>query len=64
MDTDEALEDILSMTNVLVDGRFQKELADNTLQFRGSSYQRQILVQASLCYGNPVLYDEKEHAKA
>lgn len=64
MDTDEALEDILSMTNVLVDGRFKKELADKTLQFRGSSNQRLILVQASLCYGNPVLYDEKEHAKA
>lgn len=65
MDTDEALEDLLSMTTVLVDGRFQKELADKTLQFRGSSNQRLILVQASLCYGNPVLYDEKEHgAKA
>lgn len=65
MDTDEALEDILSMTNVLVDGHFKKELADKTLQFRGSSNQRLILVQASLCYGNPVLYDEKEHeAKA
>ncbi len=33
-------DEILAMTDVLVDGRFVEELKDISLQFRGSSNQR------------------------
>ena len=39
---------ILANIDVLVDGKFVKELADPTLKFRGSSNQRIIDVQKSL----------------
>ncbi len=39
---------ILSLTDVLIDGKFVEELKDITLKFKGSSNQRTIDVQKSL----------------
>lgn len=41
-------QDIISMCNVLIDGRYVDELRDMNLEFRGSSNQRVIDVQKSL----------------
>lgn len=41
-------QDIISMCNVLIDGRYVHELRDMNLEFRGSSNQRVIDVQKSL----------------
>lgn len=48
---------IISMCDVLVDGRYVDELRDLTLQFRGSSNQRLIDVQQSLKKGEVILWD-------
>lgn len=52
----EVTEKMLSLIDVLVDGRFEEELKDIRLVFRGSSNQRVIDVQRSLESGNTVLY--------
>ena len=50
---------MLSLIDVLVDGRFVEDLKDITLRFRGSSNQRLIDVQKSLKTGKVELYDLK-----
>ncbi len=57
----EATEEILSMLDVLVDGKFEQNKKDITLRFRGSSNQRVIDVPATLAAGEVVLsaYGEK-----
>lgn len=47
---------MISLFDVLVDGRFVEELKDIRLKFRGSSNQRVIDVKRSLESGNVVLY--------
>lgn len=49
--------EMLSLIDILVDGRFELAKKDLTLQFRGSSNQRIIDVQKSLKAGQVVLWD-------
>lgn len=48
---------VVSMVDVLVDGRYIDELRDATLQFRGSSNQRLIAVDKTIKNGNIILYN-------
>ena len=52
-------DEMLSMIDVLVDGRFVEELKDIRLDFRGSSNQRVIDVKRSLEIGKIVLWEPK-----
>lgn len=51
--------EILSMCNVLVDGRYIDKLHDTTLAFRGSSNQRIIDVKKSLAEGEVILWQKQ-----
>lgn len=59
-DSDDKKE-LLSMCDILVDGRFLLSKKDLTLQFRGSSNQRIIDVQKSLKAGKIVIWDKLQH---
>ena len=48
--------DIVSAIDVLVDGRFEEDKKDLSLQFRGSSNQRIINIKESLAKGEVVLW--------
>ena len=52
-------DEMLSMLDILVDGRFVESLKDITLVFRGSSNQRVIDVKKSLERGDVVLWEQK-----
>ncbi len=52
----EVTDEMLSMLDVLVDGRFVRALKDISLRFRGSSNQRLIDVQRTLAEGKIVLW--------
>lgn len=52
----EATGELISLLDVLIDGKFEEELKDIRLKFRGSSNQRVIDVRRSLSSGSVVLY--------
>ena len=52
----EVTRNFISLLDVLVDGRFEEELKDIRLKFRGSSNQRIIDVKQSLKSGNTELF--------
>lgn len=54
----QSMTELLSLCDVLVDGRFVQELKSAKLKFRGSSNQRVIDVQKTLKTGQIVLYLE------
>ena len=55
----EVTDEMLSLVDVLVDGRFVEELKDISLRFKGSENQRLINVKETLKFGNVVIWDEK-----
>ncbi len=57
---DEARKKLLTLCNVLVDGRFVEELKNIRLKFRGSENQRIIDIKKSLELGVPVLIPDTE----
>lgn len=48
--------EIMKYIDILIDGKFIKELSDSKLMWRGSSNQNIINVDLSLLYEEPVLY--------
>ena len=54
----EATDELLSLLDVLVDGRYVEELKDISLRFRGSSNQRLIDLNATRSVGDVQLWDE------
>lgn len=57
----EETKEILSYIDILVDGEFVEAKKNPGLQFRGSSNQRIIEVQASLAEGRIVLWEPEEY---
>ena len=53
--------EMLSLIDILVDGRFLEGQKDLTLQFRGSANQRIIDVQKSLKANQVVIWDKLVH---
>ena len=56
----EATEELLSLLDVLVDGRYMEELRDISLRFRGSSNQRLLDLKATRRSGTPCLLLDRE----
>lgn len=56
---DKAVEGLMELTDILIDGPFIKSLKDLTLQFRGSSNQRIIDMQKTRKEGHIVLWENR-----
>ena len=54
----EATDELLSMIDVLVDGRFEKDKKNIRLRFRGSENQRLLDLPKTLAEKKPVLWDK------
>lgn len=54
----EVTDEMLSMIDVLVDGKFEEDKKDISLRFRGSSNQRIIDMNATRASGEIILWDE------
>ena len=54
----EATDELLSMIDVLVDGRFEKDKKNIRLRFRGSENQRLLDLPKTLAERKPVLWDK------
>lgn len=59
----EVTEELLSLLDVLVDGRYEEALKDLTLRFRGSSNQRLIDLNATRAAGEPVLLPDRDRSR-
>ena len=59
----EATDEMLSLLDVLVDGRFVEELKDLTLRFRGSSNQRLIDLNASRAAGHLCFLPDRSRSR-
>lgn len=53
---DENLKKLISLCDILIDGKFQKDLKDLSLKWRGSTNQRVINIQESLKNNKIKLY--------
>ena len=62
LETPDKLE-LLSMIDILVDGRYDRNKRNLMFQFRGSSNQRIIDVQKSLQSGKVVIWDKLNDGK-
>ena len=62
LETEDKLE-LLSLIDILVDGRFDLTKKNLMLQFRGSSNQRIVDVQKSLRSGQVVIWDKLNDGK-
>lgn len=56
----EVTDRILATIEVIVDGKFEQELYDISLRFRGSSNQRLIDVKESIMSGNTKIWQDKK----
>ena len=56
----EVTDALLACIDVLVDGRFVRELKDISLQFRGSRNQRVLDLPKTLAAGQPVIWEQLE----
>lgn len=52
--------ELVMCCDVLVDGRYEKDLKDSSLKWAGSTNQRVIDVQKSLSAGRVILHTEKD----